>query len=642
MLQTIRDHTQGIVVWTIVGLIIITFALFGLSSYLSGSSKSYVAKINGVEIDENDFRQELQNYQSRLQQMLGKNFRADMFDPQMVKQEVINGLVTRELITQYIDDQNLQVAPAKLVKEIQSIDAFHDEGGQFSKARYFDLINRQGMSETFFEQQLARDIASRYLQTGVSQSDFATDSDVQQFLRLSSQQRDIGYLTISRKVYSKKVRVSGKRIEDYYNSHKSEFMNPEMISVEYVELDLDKLAKGYEISDETVRQYYDSHRESYVSKPEQRKVRHILIKVDDKTDEKAALAKIKDIQKRLKKGVAFGKLAKQESQDPGSAKQGGDLGFFGRGVMDKAFEASAFSLKKGQISKPVRSAFGYHLIKLDEVKPEEVKTFDTVKEDIRKELQIQQAEQAFYELTEKLSNITYEQPGSLQPVVDELGLPLQKTSLFDRSGGKGIAAKQKVIAAAFSDDVLNLGRNSELIELSDSRMLVLRKLEHQHASQKKLAEVRKKISQQLRQQVARENMLAQVKQAEQLLQKGESPRKVARSIKGAKWQRVGFIQRDGKADKNKKSRKLEAEIRHKAFVLPRPGKKQSWGSLELRNGNGVVVGLYKVRISDKQKQTAQDQQKLAQSNGSEAFRRLLEQQRSQADVEINLPKGDTL
>jgi len=639
MLQTIREHAQGVIVWTIVGLIIVTFALFGLSSYLSGSSQNYVASINGVEIDENEFRRELQNYQTRLQQMLGKNFRADMFNPQMIKQEVVNGLISRELMTQYLDEQNFQVAPGKLAAKIHAIDAFKDESGQFSKARYFELINRQGMSESFFENQLARDVASQFVQSGISQSDFATDTEVQQFLRLNNQRRDIGYLTISMKAYLKKARASNKQIEDYYNSHKNEFMNPEKLSVEYVELDLDKLAKGYVVSDETIQQHYDSHRQSYVSQPEQRKVHHILIKVDDKTDEPTALQKVLDVLKRLKKGESFSKLAKELSQDPGSAKQGGDLGFFGRGVMDKAFEESAFSLQKGKVSKPVRSAFGFHLIKLDEINTAKVKTFNDVKDDIKKELQIQQAEQTFYELSEKLNNITYEHPGSLQPVNDELGLAIQKTTLFDRSGGKGIAAKEKVFAAAFSDEVLNLGRNSDLIELSDSHLLVLRKLEHQQASQKKLAEVRTQIQQRLRQQVARQKLNEQLQKARQRLENNESPKKLARAIKGAKWIRMGLIHRTDKNEKSKKSRKLDPQVRRKAFALPIPQeKKPSWATLDLANGDGVVVGLYRVKLTDKQKQTGQDQQRLAQSNGSALFARLLEQQRMQADIEINLPK----
>ena len=354
MLQIIRDHAQGVFVWIIVGLIIITFALFGLSSYLSGSSSSYVASVNGVEIDENEFRREFQNYQSRLQQTLGKNFRADMFNPQFLKQEVVNGLIARELMTQYVGDQNFQVAPAKLAAEIHAIDAFKDESGQFSKARYLELINRQGLSESYFERQLARDVASQFVQSGISQSDFATATEVQQFLRLNNQQRDIGYLAISKKMYLKTARPSSKQIEAYYDSHKNEFMHPEKLSVEYVELDLDKLAQGYELSDEAVRQHYDSHRQSYVSQPEQRKVRHILIKVDDKTDEQSALKKTNEFLKQLNKGKSFSKLAKALSQDPGSAKQGGDLGFFGPGVLDKAFEKSAFSFTKGKTSKPTK------------------------------------------------------------------------------------------------------------------------------------------------------------------------------------------------------------------------------------------------------------------------------------------------
>lgn len=188
---------------------------------------------------------------------------------------------------------------------------------------------------------------------------------------------------------------------------------------------------------------------------------------------------------------------------------------------------------------------------------------------------------------------------------------------------------------------MNLGRNSDLIELSDTHLLVLRKLEHQQTAQKPLSEVREQIQNRLRQQVARQKVNEQLQQAQQRLQKGESPEKLAKAIKGAKWTRTGLIHRTAKDDKSKKTSKLEPEVRRKAFALPRPqNKKPSWGTLELANGDSVVVGLYKVKLADIQKQAKQDQQRLAQSNGSTLFARLLEQQRLQADVEINLPKDD--
>ena len=353
------------------------------------------------------------------------------------------------------------------------------------------------------------------------------------------------------------------------------------------------------------------------------------------------MQKMLDVLKRLKKGETFNKLAKELSQDLGSAKQGGDLGFFGRGVMDKDFEKSAFNLQKDEVSKPVRSAFGYHLIKLEKINAEKVKTFSDVRDGIKKELQIQQAEQTFYELSEKLSNITYEHPGSLQPVVDELGLILQKTELFDRNGGKGLTAKQKIITAAFSDEVLSLGRNSDLIELSDSRLIVLRKLEHQQPSQKPLADVHKQIQGRLAEQVTREKVSEQLQKALQALQKGQSPKKLTKTIQGAKWIRAGLIYRTKKDGKSNNTTKLDPQIRRKAFALAKPqDDKPSWGKSGLANGDGVVIGLFKVNLSDKPQHNPQEQQRLAQSNGSALFGRLLEQQRLKADIQINLPKED--
>jgi len=642
MLQYIRDHAQGVVVWTIVGLIIITFALFGLSSYLSGSSSSFVASINGTEIDANEYRREYQNYQARLQQMLGKNYRADLFNSEMMKREVINGLITRELVTQYLEDQDYFISAGRLVAELHNINAFKGEDDQFSKERYREVLSQQGMSRAFFERQLARDIAARYLQNGVTQSDFATAHETESAYRLDNQQRDIGYLIIDKQTYLKTVQADDSEVQAYYDANKSAFMTQEKLSIEYVELKLEDIAKRYEIDEETIKDHYAAHRASYLDNPEQRKVRHILIKVDDKTDEQSALKKIKTMQELLQNGADFADLAKKASQDPGSARQGGDLGFFGRGVMDKAFEKAAFSLKKGEISQPVRSTFGYHLIKLDEVKAEKLKPLKQVREQIKKELQVQQAEQEFYTDADHLNNISYEQPDSLAPVAEKLDLEIKVSPLFGRAGGQGLLANQKIISAAFSDEVLNTGRNSDMVEIGDTHLVVLRRKEYKPSEQKPLAQVKAQIQTKLKDKAARTAIQQQVDAALARLKQAEKPETVAKAIKGAKWQRSGYITRTGTKEQSDKAKQLNQSIRQYSYTLSHPRDMQvNWGKLNLPNGDGVVVGLFAVKqaeAKDKTAQLQQQSQRIAQSQGSDVYAQLLEQLRQQADIRINLPQ----
>ena len=642
MLQIIRDHAQGVIVWAIVGLIIITFALFGLSSYLSGSSNSFIASVNGVEIDESEFRLEKQRYQARLEQMLGKNYRADMFQDSMIKTEVINTLVMRELMSQHLDEQNYRVAASHIVSELKGVDAFLDENKKFDAERYKMLIRQQGMSEPAFEQQVARDIAARFLQSGITQTEFATDSEARIQHLLNQQQREIAYLTILKNAYQKDAVASAKDIEEYYNTHSQEFMTEEQVSIEYVELKLEEIARRYEVSEQDIRAHYDANVQNYVKNPEQRKVRHILIKVDQKTNEQDALKKIDDIFAQLNAGKPFADMAKKHSQDPGSAKQGGDLGFFGLGVMDKAFEETAFALKKGELSKPVRSSFGFHLIKVDDIKPKQVQSFNDVSKQIKRDLQIQQAEQAFYSDADQLGNISYEQSDSLQPAVDKLGLTIKTTGFFTRRSGKGIAANAKVSNAAFSADVLLNSRNSDMLEITDTHLVVLRMKAHRPAEQKMLSQVKTQIQARLKEQTARKQVSENTKLALQKLQNGESPEKVVATVKGAKWQKRAWLHRNAADDKSPQAKKIDAGVRRFGFKMHKPnGNKTSWSSTMLANGDGAVVGLYQVKQPDTKENSAelkQNKQRIIQAQGNEMFSQLVQQLKQDAKIEINLPK----
>ncbi|MDH5407075.1 MAG: SurA N-terminal domain-containing protein [Gammaproteobacteria bacterium] len=642
MLQLIRDHAQGVIVWSIVGLIIITFALFGLSSYLSGSSSSFVASVNGVEISEQEFRIEQQRYRARLEQLLGKNYRADMFQDSMIKSEVVNTLVMRELMTQYIADENFNVAASRIISELKNVEAFHDANQKFDPERYKTLIRQQGMSEAVFEQQVSRDIASRYLQAGITQTEFATDSEAKLNQQINKQQREIAYLTIAKNEYLNTAQASKQDVESYYNSNKNEFMTEELVSVEYVELKLEDAAKKFDVSDEEVRKYYDANIQNYVKSPEQRKARHILIKVDQKKNEKDALKEIEDIRSKIKSGQSFAEMAKKHSQDPGSAKQGGDLGFFGLGVMDKAFEKTAFELKKGQLSKPVRSSFGYHLIKVDEIKAKQAQAYKDVRSQIKKEMQMQQAEQAFYSDVDQLSNLAYEQSDSLQPAVEQLGLTIKSTSLFSRRGGAGIAANNKVSAAAFSADVLLNSRNSEMLELTDTHVLVLRVKDHRPAELKKLAQVKAKIQSRLKDKTARKQVSENTQLALKKLNAGEKPSAVAAAIKGAKWQKRVWVNRNVADDKSAEAKKIDAAVRRFSFKIPKPANdKASWSSTMLANGNGAVVGLYKVKkpdIKNNADELNKSKQRIVQAQGNEMYSQMLKELKQHADIKINLPK----
>jgi peptidyl-prolyl cis-trans isomerase D len=638
MLQSIRDRAQGIIVWTIVGLIIITFALFGLSSYLSGTAKAVVATVNGVEISETELLREYQNAQQRLQQMLGANYRADLFNEQIMKEQVLEGLIQRELINQQLDAENYHVAPQQVVATLQQMPAFQDTNGQFSAENYRRVLSLQGIPAEVFEMQLARDIANEHLRNGIVRSTFVTEAEGQRYQSLQEQQRKIGYLRIPQQRYFEQITVSDAEINGFYEQHADEFKTPEEVSVDYVELNLAELAKQFDISDAEVRDYYDQHQENYVSQQEQRKVRHILVKVDADIDDQAARKKIESLATRVQNGEAFEAIAKAESQDPGSASQGGDLGFISLGIMDKAFEQAAFQLAKNQLSQPIRTRFGYHLIEVTEIKPVELKPFDEVKAQIRKDLQTQQAEQRFYEEVDKLNNLSYEIPDSLIPVAEQLGLEVKQSPLFTTSGGEGLFSNDRIVSAAFSEEVLQQNRNSDLLEISDTHVVVLHLREHKAASQRPLDEVRQIIAGRIKQQQAREMADQDAKTALSRLAAAEAPEKVAAAYL-QKWQDAGFIKRQAS-----ETDKLNEQIREAAFSLPRPkGNQPELTSLILPGGDAVVVALYTIQdgepVTDTEALQAVEQQ-LANMSGQIEYSAFLAYLKSKADITRNLKPSE--
>ena len=634
MLQSIRDRAQGIIVWTIVGLIIITFALFGLSSYLSGTAKSVVATVNGVEISETELLREYQNAQQRLQQMLGENYRADLFDEQIMKEQVLEGLIQRELINQHLDAENYHVAPQQVVATLQKMPAFHDANGEFSAENYRKVLSLQGIPGELFESQLARDIANEHLRNGIMRATFVTAAEAQRYQNLQEQQRKIGYLRIPQQRYIDQIKVSEEEIATYYQEHPDEFSTPEQVGIDYIELNLTDLAKQVNVSDAEVRDYYEQHQENYVNQQEQRKVRHILVKVNADIDDQAARDQIEAIATRVQNGEDFAEIAKAESQDPGSASQGGDLGFIGLGLMDKAFEQAAFELEQNELSQPVRTRFGYHLIQVTEIKPVELKPFDEVKAQIRKDLQIQQAEQRFYEEVDRLNNLSYEIPDSLVPVAEQLGLQVKQSPLFTRGGGEGPFSNNRVVTSAFSDEVLLQNRNSDLIELSDTHVLVLRLRDHKAAAQHPLDEVRELIADRIKQQQARELAARDAETALTRIAGSEAPQQVAKDY-NEKWQEPDFIKRQpSEADK------LNQQIREAAFGLSRPTDNQpELTSLMLPGGDAVVLAVYAVQDGEPASDTTALQavnQQLANMSGQIEYSAFLAHLQSQADITRNL------
>lgn len=590
MLQSIRDHAQGWLAWIIVGLIIIPFALWGVQEYVGTGAGVNVARVNGVDITQQRFQRVYDQQRQRLRVLLGGDFNSQ--DETRIKQTVLDNLIRDEVIRQTAEALKLRVSNAQLAQEVGAIPQFQ-ENGQFSPQLFQQALRAQGLSAEGLESQLRQGLITEQLSTGVTVTSIITPAELDQAIRIKNQQRDLGYLVLPWANFKEGVNPDEGAVQKYYEQNREQLASLEQVSIEYVELSAQALASQIIPDEQELHKLYEEHAATYAT-PEQRRASHILITVDKAADEAAvtaAKAKAEEIHQRLIKGEDFAKVAKEVSQDPGSAPQGGDLGFFGKGVMDKAFEDRVFSLKAAELSEPVRSAFGFHIIKLAEIKPAVTKTFAEVRSDLVKEQQQRKAQQMFFEKTEPLINLSFENPDTLAVASKELELSIQSSALFDRKGGEGIAADPKVVTAAFSDDILKRGFNSEPIEIGDNRLVVLRVKEHKPAAQRSLEEVRPTIVEQLRTEMAQAKARAAGGAFMERLKKGEDPAAIAKEYR-VEWIKSGLVGRD--------ETKILPQIVRAAFRLNKPAKDAgpAVGGEPLESGDYAVTAVYAVREGD--------------------------------------------
>lgn len=588
MLQFIRERAQSWIAWVIVVLIIIPFALWGINQYFDGGKELPAAKVNDTEISQQRLQQMFYQQQQRLQEMLGANYRPEMFPEEQMRRQVLDGLIEQELLVQTATDSGMRVGNALLAATIHNVPAFQVDG-RFSQQAYETALRSRGMEAKLFEADLRRDMLTQQFYAGVARSDFSTPAERRVMQQLLGQQRDIGFLVLPLADFTAKVQITDDEVQAYYDAQGALFMQPEQVSIAYLELSAEQIAQGIKIGEDELRARYQSNLALYTV-PEERQARHILIQVAADADaaaDAAARASAEKLLGQIRGGAAFADVARKESQDPGSATEGGDLGFFGRGVMDKAFEDAVFALQPGQLSEPVRSAFGYHIIKLEAVRGGATKPFGEVREQLLAEIRNERAEQQYYDQAERLANLTYEHPDTLEEAARELGLATKQSEPFSRRGGSGLLANPRVVSAAFSEDVLARGNNSETIEVGRNHLVVLRVLQHQAEARRPLDAVRDDIVLRLRRDKAATAAREAATALQLQLQQGTEPVLAAKAAR-AKWQRKDGVSRDDGS--------VDATIVRRAFAMPRPQEgKPSWELTVTASGDMAVLGVYAVR-----------------------------------------------
>ena len=621
MLPNIRDNSQGWIAKTIIGVIVALMALTGFDAIFQATSTSQdAAKVNGEEITQVELSQAVDMQRRQLLQQLGKDFDASLLDEKMLREAALKGLIDRKLLLQGAKDAKFSFSEAALDQVILQTPEFQEDG-KFSPERFDQVIRQLGYGRLQFRDMLGQEMLIGQLRAGLAGSGFVTDEQVNAFARLEKQTRDFASLNI--KADPAAVKLSDDEIKAYYDEHAKEFMTPDQVVIDYIELKKSSFFDQVAVKDDELQALYQKE---IANLAEQRRAAHILIEVNDKVSDEQAKAKVAEIQQRLAKGESFEALAKEFSQDPGSAANGGDLGFAGPGVYDPVFETAVYALKQDQVSEPVRTSFGYHLIKLLGVEAPEVPSFASLKDKLTHDLKTQQVERRFVDATKELEDSAFEASDLVQPAQD-LKLTVHTSVPFGREGGEGITANRAVIQAAFSTEVMDEGANSTAIELDPETVVVLRVKEHLKPEQLPLQAVASSI----RAQLVKEHASAAAKtKAEEIIKElrdGKLP--LNQPVDGQSWRVQEAVARGQEG--------IDPAVLQAVFRMPKPASKDkpAFGSVTLADGTVVVLRLNGVNDGAKptEEEKASYRRFLASRVGQQDFTAYRKQLENEAKVE---------
>lgn len=614
MLQNIRDNSQGWIAKTIIGIIVVLLALTGFEAIFNSSGNARnAAEVNGEEISLDELNQAVNMQRRQLMQQLGSDFDASLFDDKLMRDSALGALIDRTLLLQGARDADFAFSQAALDQLILQTPEFAVDG-VFNAARFDQVIQQMGYTRMQFRQLLEQEMLIGQLRAGISGSGFVTDQQIERFAQLERQTRDFASITVA--AVSSAVQVSDEEARQYYEANTERFRSPEQVVLEYVELNKEAYFDEVNASEEELQELY---RQQIGNLAEQRRAAHILIEVDGTSDAEAK-AQLEEIAAQLAAGGDFATLAKEHSDDPGSANEGGDLGYAGPGVYDPAFEDALYALKEGQVSAPVRSEFGWHLIKLLGVQSPEVPSFESMKPELERELKAQQVEQRFVEVTKELENLAFESADLEQPA-QELGLTVKTTEPFGREGGEGIAANRQVIQAAFSDEVLMDRANSSVIELDPDTVVAVRIKQHLEPEVQAFEAVRDGIFEQLQHSKAAEQARSEGEKLLATLREGGE-------VEG-QWQSVEAATRgqDGVAP----------AVLQTVFRMPKPERESStFSGVTLASGDYVVIRLNGVSEPDGELSAEEKQNYrrfLASRSGQQDFAAYREKQHAEAKIE---------
>jgi peptidyl-prolyl cis-trans isomerase D len=614
-------HKNKRLMQIVLGLVALPFAFWGIDSYQRVMGRAgEVAEVGGQKIGEQEFSEALRQQQDRLRGMLGRNFDASLLDSPAMRREVLDGMISQRLLMQHAVRNYLTVSDETLVETTMSIPAFQVDG-KFSRERYDIALQNEGMRPEMFDAALRRDLMVQQITGALSDSGFASKAAADQLAGLRAQQREVSEYHVQ--ADAKGVQVPADTIRAFYDSNPARFQIPEQVQVDYVVLSADALAASEQVDPAEVAKFYEANQSRY-GEPEQRRASHILIAVKSgagEEEKRKARERAQSVLAQLRRSPEkFAEIAKKESGDPGSAAHGGDLGFFSRGMMVRAFEEAAFHLKQGQISDPVETDFGFHIIKVTGIKPGKMKTLEQVRPQIEGELKKQQAGKHFAESAEAFSNTVYEQSDSLKPAADKFKLTIQSAQGVTRLGS-GVPAlnNPRLLSALFSDDTIKSRRNTEAVETSPGNLVSARVVSHKPPSVRPFEEVKDLIAKQLAQQEALATARKQGTELLEELKKGDASK--------ARFDASKLVSRDD-------PKGLPPAALSRVFSVD-AAKPPAYAGVDSNDGYIVyrVSRVVDVRPDEAREKSVQSE--LGRASGAQEFKSFLDGLRADTKVEIN-------
>jgi len=613
MMDRLREGVNSIAVKIILGLIILSFVFAGVGNYIIGGGNNAAAKVNNTEIGRAAFEQEYTNERNRMQSQMGDYFANLLADPayvQSFRKSILDRMINQVLLEQYADSLGLRISDEQIRRQILQMPEFQNDG-KFDQDIYSATLRRAGFSVDGFAEYLRRDMTRQQVLSALQNSEFTLSNEIKAQNELLTQTRSIRTVLLNIAEYAKTIELIDADLQEYYQANTSSFTRPEQVKVSYVELSAQALKSQITISDEKAEQYYHENIDKY-SSAEQRELSHILIQGDDE-------AKAQAILDELNGGADFAELAKAKSDDIGSAEQGGSLGWVEKDVMDPDFETAAFALQNvGDVTGLVKSAFGYHIIKLDALKASAAKPFTEVAAEIKTELADQEAVEQFYALLNELETVAFEFPDSLDDAAKAVSQPIMTTDFVSQFDAPELLRSPSVMQAIMSPEVKEDGLNSEAIEIAPEHVLVVRVEETRDETVLPFEEVKSQVTEQL----------AAVKGEQQAM---ELAGKLVDDLNAGSDK---VLTENGLAFGEQETVDRGNPLAQTVFAMVKPAEgKPTYAQTTDLQGNIVIVELDKVTVSDNSEFNTQIGAQLVRSNSQQDIDAVVNTLRADADIE---------